>query len=266
MAAELARRLRFAARAFAFYALVALLFQYLLVLVFQTLDVDAFTPLLDALPPGLRALMGSDPAALFTSRGSLAVVFAHPVMVVLHSAFAIAIASGALAGEIETRSIALVLTRPIRRWEVAAAAGLVLAAGNAALMAFLWTGTALWSAVYRLGSVDLAAFGWVAAIGLSVFWAIGGVALLASAATSEAGRAAGLGAAFALAAYIANYLADLNPAWGWLGRYSIFGAWDPQAIVRQGGGSVGDLLLPLGVAVVSAALALVVFSRRDIAV
>lgn len=266
MGVELGRRLRFASRALAFYGLVALLFQYLLVLVFRTLDPRALAPLLETLPQGLLAILGSSPAELFTARGFLAVAFAHPAMLVLHGAFAIAVASGSLAGEIESRAIALVLTRPVRRWQVAASAALVVAAGNAVLMILLWTGTALWTRVYGLGPVDLSAFAWVAGTGLAVFWAIGGVALLASAAASEAGRAAGLGAAFALGAYIANYLAELNPDWGWLARVSVFGAWDPQGIVRQGGGTAGDLVMPLGIAFAAVALALIVFSRRDIAV
>jgi ABC-type transport system involved in multi-copper enzyme maturation permease subunit len=188
------------------------------------------------------------------------------VVLVVHGAFAIAVASGALAGEIESRAIALVLTRPIRRWQVAAAAAVVVVAGNAVLMALLWMGTALWTRVYDLGPVDLYAFAWVAGTGLAAFWAVGGVALLASAATSEAGRAAGIGAGFALGAYIANYLAELNPDWGWLAGISVFGTWDPQGIIRQGGGAAADLLLPLGVAVTALTLALIIFSRRDIAV
>jgi ABC-type transport system involved in multi-copper enzyme maturation permease subunit len=133
-------------------------------------------------------------------------------------------------------------------------------------MGLLWVGVAVWTAVYDLGPVNLAAFAWVAVAGLSVLWAIGGVAVLASAATNESGRAAGLGAAFAITAYFGNYLANLSPDWAWLKPYSIFSYWDPQAIVRQGGGQWTELSVPLAVAVVAVILALIVFSRRDVAV
>jgi len=266
MGVEFARRLRFTARALAVYAAAALLFQYLLVLVFRTLDLGALGPVMEILPPGLRALLGAQAAELLSPRGFLAVVFAHPVMLVLSVAFGIAFASGALAGEIERRSIALLLVRRVTRPQIVGGVALMLLLGSAFLMALLWMGTAVWTTVYDLGPVSLTAFAWVAGTGLAVLWALGGVALLASAATSEGGRAAGVAAAFAIAAYVGNYLANLSSQWRWLKPYSVFGYWDPQEIVRRGTGQWTDLYVPLAVAASAVILAAIVFSRRDIAV
>ncbi len=266
MGVELGRRFRFSARALLIYAATALMFQYLLVLVFRTLDVSALAPVMEMLPPGLRALLGAEAAELLSPQGFLALVFIHPVMLVLNTAFLVAFASGALAGEIERRSIALVLVRPVTRRQIVGGVALMLVFGSAVLMGLLWSGTALWTTVYGLGPVDLSAFVWVAGTGLAVLWAVGGVALLASAATSEVGRAAGLGAAFAIGSYVANYLANLSPDWRWLKAYSVFGYWDPQEIVRQGTGHWSDLPVPLAIAGAAFVLALVVFSRRDVAV
>ncbi|HLA24251.1 MAG TPA: ABC transporter permease subunit [bacterium] len=266
MGVEFARRAQFGARALTIYAAAALLFQYLLVLVFRTLDLGTLGPVMDMLPQGLRALMGAEAAELLSPRGFLAVVFVHPVMLVLYTAFVIAFASGALAGEIERRSIALILVRRVTRRQIVGGVALMLLLGTSVLMALLWVGTAVWTTVYDLGPVDLTAFAWVAGTGLAVLWALGGVALLASAATSESGRAAGLAVAFAIAAYVANYLANLSGEWKWLKPYSVFGYWDPQEIVRQGTGQWTDLYVPLAVAAAAVILALIVFGRRDIAV
>ena len=266
MGAEFARRMRFGARALTIYAAAALLFQYLLVLVFRTLDLGTLGPVMEMLPQGLRALLGAEAAELLSARGFLALVFVHPVMLVLYTAFLIAFASGALAGEIERRSIALILVRRVTRRQIVGGVTLMLILGSTVLMGLLWVGTAAWTTAYDLGPVDLTAFAWVAGTGLAVLWALGGVALLASAATSESGRAAGLGVAFAIAAYVANYLANLSPEWAWLKSYSVFGYWDPQEIVAQGTGQWTDLYVPLAVATAAVILALIVFSRRDVAV
>lgn len=266
MAVEFVRRARFGARALTIYIAAALLFQYLLVLVFRTLDIGALGPVMEILPQGVRALLGAEAAELLSARGFLAVVFVHPVMIVLYTAFVIAFASGALAGEVERRTIALILVRRVTRPQIVGGVTLMLLLGTALLMGLLWVGTAIWTTVYDLGPVDLTAFAWVAGTGLAVLWALGGVALLASAATSESGRAAGLGAAFAIAAYVANYLANLSPEWEWLKPYSLFGYWDPQEIVRQGMGQWTDLYIPVAVASAAVLLALIVFSRRDVAV
>jgi ABC-type transport system involved in multi-copper enzyme maturation permease subunit len=252
MGVELARRLRLGARALVIYAATALIFQYLIVLVFRSLDVGTLGPMLEILPPGVRAIIGTEVAQLFSAQGFLA--------------FVIAFASGGLAGEIERRTIAVVLVRRVTRPQFVGGVALVLLLGTVLLMAVLWGGTAVWPAVYGLGPVNLTAFAWVAGTGVAVLWALAGVALLASASTSESGRAAGLGVGFALASYLGNYLANLSPEWAWLKPYSMFSYWEPQEIIRQGGAQWADLAIPLAVAVFSMLLAVIVFARRDIAV
>jgi ABC-2 type transport system permease protein len=263
---EFARRFRFAARALTIYVAAALLFQYLIVLVFRSIDVGALGPIMELLPESVRALIGAQVAELLSARGFLAFVFVHPVLIALYLAFVIAFASGALAGEIEERSIALILVRRVTRSQIVGGVALMLLLGTVLLLGLLWVGTAVWATIYDLGPISLTAFAWVAGTGLAVLWSIGGVSLLASAATSESGRAAGLGVAFAIAAYFGNYLANLAPDWRWLKPYSMFGYWNPQEIVRRGGGQWPDLYVPLAVAAVGLILALIVFNRRDIAV
>ncbi len=188
MGVEAARRLRLGARALAVYAAGAAVFQYLIVLVFRSLDTAALAPVIQILPRSVRALAGTGVAQLLSVPGFLAFIFVHPMMLVLYLAFIIGFASGGLAGEIERRTLAVVLVRPVTRAQVVAGLAVVLLLGTAVLMAVLWAGTAAWPALYGLGPVNLRAFAWVAAAGLAVLWALAGVALLASAATSESGR------------------------------------------------------------------------------
>ncbi len=266
MSAEIRRRLRFAARSLVIYSLSIVLFEYLLVRVFQTLPLGTLRPVLETLPRALQAVLGSEFERLLSAEGFLAIVFTHPVILVLLGAFPIAYAAGALAGEVEARTIALVLVRPISRKQVAASVALTVIFGVAFMAASLWGGVALWSRLRGLGPINLAAFAWAAASGAAAFWTIGGVALLASAATSESGRAAGIGIAFALGSYMANYLANLSPGWHWLARYSLFAYWDPQGVIRRGGVVWPDVGVLIALTVLSIGLAVVIFDRRDIPV
>jgi len=266
MRADLRRRLRFAVRTLAVYVVAIVLFEYLLVLVFDTLDVERVRPIFETLPRALQAMLGADAERLLSAQGFLGIIFTHPVMLVLLLAFPIAFAAGALAGEVERRTIALVLVRPITRRRIVASAALVLTLTVAALLTAVWGGIALWTRMRGLGPINLAPYGWAAAAGASLCWSIGGVTLLASAASSESGRAAGIGTGFALASYVANYLANLQPDWGWLARYSIFAYWDPQGVIRRGTVVASDVGVMLAIAMTSMLLAVIVFDRRDIAV
>jgi ABC-2 type transport system permease protein len=266
MRTEFRRRLRFAARTLAVYAVAIVLFEYLLVLVFDTLDVERLQPIFESLPRALQALLGADVERLLSAQGFLGIIFTHPVMLVLVAAFPIAFAAGALAGEVERRTIALVLVRPITRARIVASAALVVTLAVALLFAAIWSGMALWTRVRGLGPIDLMPYAWAAAAGAALCWSIGGVTLLASAASSESSRAAGIGTGFALASYVANYLANLQPDWGWLARYSIFAYWDPQGVIRRGTVVASDIGVILAIAMISMFLAVIVFVRRDIAV
>lgn len=266
MRAELVRRLRFTARALGVYCVAIVLFEYLLVGVYEKLGMQTLGTVLQMLPPGIQAVLGNEVLRLLTLKGFLAFIFVHPFVLVLLSAFPIAFTSGALAGEVERRTIALILTRPISRSQIAGSVAVAMMIGVATMCAALWGGLALVIRLRGLGPIDLTALGWAAASATALFWAVGGVTLLTSAAASEAGRAGGLGAAFTLVSYVANYIANLSPDWGWLRRYSLFAYWDPQGVVARGGVVWSDVVVLLGVAVLTMALALVVFDRRDIIV
>ncbi len=58
MRAELRRRLWFTLRALGIYCAAIVLFEYLLVVVYETLGTQTLGPVLQMLPPGIQALLG----------------------------------------------------------------------------------------------------------------------------------------------------------------------------------------------------------------
>lgn len=265
MGAEIRRRLHFSLRTIGIYSAAILLFEYVIITTFGSLCFEDLRGLFEAMPPVIKTLLGAQTAALLSLDGYLAIAFVHPVILVLLSAFPIAFAAGALAGEVEGRTVVLILARPVSRRQVVSAAALALAAGVAVMGVALWVGIALWTRLKGIEPVNLAAFGWAAASAAAMFAAVGGYSLLFSALTSEAGRAAGAGAMVTVVMYFLNYLAGLSSQWEPLRRYSLFAYWDPQGIVARGGLRWEDMAVLLGVAAVSMILAVVVFDRRDIA-
>jgi ABC-type transport system involved in multi-copper enzyme maturation permease subunit len=149
---------------------------------------------------------------------------------------------------------------------VAASVALTMTIGVATMCVALWGGLVVVTRIRGFGPFNPVAFGWAAASAAAAFWAVGGVALLSSAAASEAGRAGGVSGAFTLASYVADYVAKLSPHWAWLKRYSLFAYWDPQGVVARGGVIWSDVAVLLSVAVLMILLAIVVFDRRDVAV
>lgn len=177
--------------------------------------------------------------------------------------FVILAGAATVALEIERGTVELWLSVPERRWRlllakvaailvgvvlIAATTLLALAAGAAAI----GEGFAI-SGLLALGVV-LASFG----------VAVGGYAVLCSSFSGDRGRAAGIAAAVTLAFYVAYIIAELSERWAWLGRVSIFTAYQPQRALETGEVPLGATaaLLAIGVACVAAAVA--IFERRSI--
>lgn len=87
---------------------------------------------------------------------------------------------------------------------------------------------------------------------------------LFSAFSSDRGRAAGLAGRLCLAFYLAWVISRLSPDWSWLGRLSIFTAYEPQRALETGGVDLVRMALLLCSAAGVAVVALVGFKRRDV--
>ncbi len=201
----------------------------------------------------------------FGPRNYLAFGYFHPVFLGLGSAFAVSRASDAIAGDVERGTILFVLSRPVARSVLLLGKAAELALSLLVVVGGAVAGTAFGVAITDLGEpIALWPFVVIGFNAYCLFLALAGVALIISALNSSAARVAGWATAFALAAFVADFLSVL-PLVSFLGFFSPFRYYDPQAIVGNGG------MLPwlplgwlLGVALVSFYLALLLFQRRDI--
>lgn len=92
--------------------------------------------------------------------------------------------------------------------------------------------------------------------------AVAGYSVLFSSLSSTRGRAAGMAIAVTVASYLIWILSGLQSGLQWIENLSFFTAYQPQQALMHGTISLGAAALA-AIGVLSSALALVIFQRRD---
>jgi ABC-type transport system involved in multi-copper enzyme maturation permease subunit len=239
----------------------AALFEFLITRVAPGLDELAWAKrMLQVIPPQMLALAGSD---ISGSPGSfLAIGYGHPFFLLLLAAWIVRVSSNALAGEIGSGTMDLLASRPVRRWHQVAAAGIAIAAGLTLIVGAAWAGTAIGIALRPLG-VTAAPFLPIAAGGWLLFAAWGAVGLLVSALRRDSGSAIAWTSGLMALSFVLEYLARLWKTIAALRPFSLFAYYAPQQTLASGL-PIADAVLLATVAGTAAALAVLVFGRRDL--
>ena len=240
------------------------LFQFLMCALVSELDLEnVLAQVLAFVPPVMQGaleqvLLGG------SAHGVLAFGWDHPIAHALLAAVAIALAARAVAGEIESGVLELVLAQPLRRagylaTQVAfalAALTFVVAAGG--------LGTVLGQRVF-----DVPAFGAGRLLPLLLDLlllqtSLYALTLLASAWGREAGRVAVIGVLLAVVSYFISVIAGFWPRAAFLEPWSLHGWYEPRAILV--GGEVGMTAYLVLAAVTAGATSLSFwrFLRRDL--
>lgn len=241
-------------------------FQALVAVSFPAIGgMEAVTSVVETFPEGLRNLLKLAPnlQAGFGLRDYLAFTWIHPVFLGLCAAFVVSRAADGLAGEIERGSVYLLLSRPVARWALVLgkAAEMMLGAGVLALAGWLGLVLGVWLA--GLGPLPLERYALVALLAWLLFTALGGSALVISSVSSRADTAAGLGTAFTLVAFVLDVIpAVANSPVAWLNPWHHY---FPQQVAAGNAAEPLGVVVPLLWAVVSVALAALLFGRRDLA-
>ena len=222
----------------------------------------------ELMPKGVTALMKAEGSLLFGSgpQAYLAVGFRHPFFLIVLAAFAIATASGALAREIEHRTILILLARPLPRYHLVLARGLASFVLLAVLVLTMLVGTFIGVLMQGLGeSIRHGPFIVVSFNALCLSMAVMGYSYLFSAISSDGGRAILLSTSATVVFFFLDFISGLLDVLSPLGVLSVFHYYDPVAVAV--GGSFPALhvgvLLATGAATFGAAVLL--FQRRDIA-
>ena len=220
---------------------------------YQTFGQQQARMLGEHVPRGISAFLKVEGNVLLTSgfQGYVAIGFRHPLFLIVGSTFAIATAAGALAREIERKTILLLLARPLARYNLVvskeAESMIGLALLVTALMAGVTLGTGLagfWSSA-SFGSFLVMAFN-----ALCLFLAVCGYSYLISALSSDGGRAILLATVLTVVFFFIDFMSGLFDILEPVGLVSIFHYYNPLSLV-------GDAAFPaLHVAILLAVAAL----------
>lgn len=261
MGSVLTKTLREQRRALAWWAVGLVAACVLTTAFYPTISKNAasFQKLLDSLPEGLRKAFGENfasPAGYLQAR--LFSIFA-PVLLLI---YAIGAGSRAIAGEEERQSLDLLLSTPVRRRRVLLDKALAMFTATVGLGAVLALAIVVTGPPFEI-SIGVANV--LAAVAGCVLLALafGGIALAVGAGTGRRSVAVGVTAGIAAGSYLIDLLALSVNGLGWLQRLSPFFYYrDPESIIR--GLDPIDAIVLGAIAVVSVAIAVWAFERRDL--
>ena len=98
------------------------------------------SPLTRLIPQWVQSAFNVGPASMSDLNGFLAVCYQHPFLMVVLLAMPVALITGWLSGDVEKRTIALVLSRPVGRLQIVMAVAIVALTWCALAIACAWIG------------------------------------------------------------------------------------------------------------------------------
>lgn len=245
-------------------AAVLVVFQVLVVIAANYVQQQGgFTQFVAILPPIAQQFVGG----IFSSFASMvAFGYFHPIVIIVFVGLAIIVASEP-AADVESGVVDLVLARPIWRAQLITRSLIMLTMTTAVIAALMVA--ASWSSLQVLAPPGAAVrAGMLVRLAtnlVAVAWVAGALALAVASVAKRRGSAAGSVAIVALALYLLNVLAEINPRLHPYVPLSPFHYYQPVGIVSGLGTRwAGDVGLLVAVAGVLSALAFLGFSRRDL--
>jgi hypothetical protein len=246
------------------FALLLFLFGLVIVWVARTLDAyQGFAKLAGMIPAFVRRATGVDASLMLSFRGAVGIAYAHPAVVAILVAAAVAMGRGP-AVDVDRRQTDFLLARPVPRWALVARSLIAVLAAAVLLPASLLAGTGVglvWTG--RISEVPLGTYAPLAASNAALLAALGGVTVLLAAWSGRARRTTQGAVGFALVSYVLDYLARIWEPLRPFGAGSVFRYAEPSAALAGEPVAPGVAVL-LGVALASGAAALLLFDRRDV--
>jgi len=237
----------------------------------------------------IQAILGGDWIDLRNARDVLSIGLVHPFVQTVLCVWGVGRAAGAIAGEIDRGTMELLLAQPIHRRSLIVAHALadlviipvlclsVCAGLRLGVGAFVRIGSHAAADVRQL-SVNPLEYGPALVNAAALVFAVSGVTMAISAAGRFRGRVMGIAVLVVLIQFLVNAIGQMWPRAAVLRPLTVFFYYQPQRIILQGQWTVDPAdcwhpgwhlplyawLVLLAVGGVGYALALAIFSRRDL--
>lgn len=214
----------------------------------------------------VSALMGVQITGETSGHVFMTIIWTHPIVLALLWAHEIIHCTRFPAAEIDRGTIDLTLALPVSRaWAYGAESIVWLGSGLVVILIGL-TGVLIGSSFVAPGQrVPAAALARIVANLVCLYAAVGGVAMMVSAASSRRGRAIGIILAIVLASFFWTFLAPFWKPAEATSFLSVLSYYRPAQIVLYGRLGWRDPAVLLTIGAVGWSIGLLVLSRRDIA-
>ena len=245
---------------------IAALVQFLVIWLFSTMDyAPAIRMILEQLPPQMRMIINEEFISSLSVEGSAAFGLNHPAVLALCALAAVIIPARHIAGEIESGTMELMLSYPIRRsrlfLSLAGSIAVILLMISAAALAGSTAGLICFHTLtpelfFRLVTIVINQW--------ALFLLVAGYTLALSAYSREGGRAGTWSAGITLVFYVMHFLAKLSDSLGFLRPVNIFNYYQPQKLMFSEGNFIPDTILLTAAALLFMSAGLRRFMSRDI--
>ncbi|MDJ0929096.1 MAG: ABC transporter permease subunit [Gammaproteobacteria bacterium] len=247
------------------FAGVAAMFHFITAVGLQMVGgLDGVQSMLESYSPNIRQLLKISPAlqADYSLRDHLAFTWLHPFFIGLCAAFVVGRSSDALAGDIESGAVYLVLSRPVPRWALVLGRIGEVGLGLAVILLMSWLALSIGVQIADLGPLPVAPYAVLVVTAWCLFMALSAVALIVSSVASRAGVAAALGTIWTLATYVLDVLpAAVNSPLAWLNPWHHY--FPPGIVAAESIGWFGLMIL-VAWATAATIVAMALFGRRDL--
>ena len=220
--------------------------------------------MLKSYSPSIRQLLKISPAleAEYSLQDHFAFTWLHPFFIGLCAAFVVGRSADSLAGEIESGSVYLVLSRPVPRWTLVLGRVGEIGLGLAVILVMSWLGMVVGVQLAELGPLPLDRYAVLMVTAWCLFMAVSAVALIVSSVASRAGVAAAIGTVWTLVTYVLDVIPRVvDSPLAWLNPWHHY--FPPGTIATAATGWT-SLIILLGWTVAATLTAMALYGRRDL--
>lgn len=232
----------------------------MMVAVFSTIDVAAFSQVIDAYPQALLDAFGISARSFVTPEGFIAGELMSFMVPLAIGFYPILAAARAMAGAEDDRSLDVILSQPVPRWHVPVATFVAFTAGLVEIVLLFAVTT--WLSAVAFG-VDLALgdmlAGAVNLIPLSLTY--GALALAVSALVRQPGLVTGIAGGALVLGYLTDAVGKISAQVDWMADITPFRYYG-SAIERGLDG--GDMAVLVAGALMFLAISIPLFAHRDV--
>lgn len=246
-----------------FFGIGLVAYMLLLVSIFPSFkNMPNMEELMDSYPEELLKFFGVESFNLADFNSYMSMEFFGMAMIVILGVYVFTFARSITAGEQRDGSMELLITQPVRRWQIVATKSLVLFAGIAALVLVIFLSIFLFGSVFDVGGLTYKGYLAFMLPCMALFTSIAGIATLFSVLFPRNGIA--LSVVLTLAMYLVNFMGTTVDSLSWTRYASIFNYYNAYEVISTAQLPWAHLLVLAAVGIGCFSAAAAVFEHRDL--